>query len=58
MALKTSMQLADEQQCWDAYEFAIEHGANVVSSSFAEGTAPRAASRAATRASYPWSLGR
>ena len=34
MALKTSMQLADEQQCWDAYEFAIEHGANVVSSSF------------------------
>lgn len=34
MALKTSMQLADEQQCWDAYEFAIQHGANVVSSSF------------------------
>jgi subtilisin family serine protease len=34
MALKTSMQLSDEQQCWDAYEFAIEHGASVVSSSF------------------------
>ncbi len=34
MALKISMQLADEQQCWDAYEFATEHGASVVSSSF------------------------
>ena len=34
MALKTAMTFSTEQQCWDAYEFAVEHGASVVSSSF------------------------
>jgi serine protease AprX len=34
MALKTAMTFSTEQQCWDAYEFSIEHGARVVSSSF------------------------